>query len=170
MFLWWWRVGRAPLLPCGKFTQGEGEQGKGKGSALCKPISSCRALKFCLWLVQAILGLSNYSWVQLFKGTLAVRHSNSMISHDLWTSCSSSARCACLCFLQELEPIHAGAVPRRRSVQKRQLLERETGCSGNGRAPGCSLDVSAAFTAFTDTELYLLFTNCRFQRCIGGIL
>lgn len=98
MFLWWWRVGRAPLLPCGKFTQGEGEQGKGKGSALCKPISSCGALKFCLWLVQAILGLSNYSWVQLFKGTLAVRHSNSMISHDLWTSCSSSARCACLLF------------------------------------------------------------------------
>lgn len=69
------------------------------------------------------------------------------------------------CFLQELEPIHAGAVPRRRSVQKRQLLERETGCSGNGRAPGCSLDVSAAFT-----ELYPLFTNCRFQRCIGGIV
>jgi len=32
------------------------------------------------------------------------------------------------------------------------------------------LDVSAAFTAFTDTELYLLFTNCRFQRCIGGIV
>ena len=70
-----------------------------------------------------------------------------------------------LCFLQELEPFHAGAVPRRRSVQKRQLLERETGRTGNGRAPGCGLDVSAAFM-----ELYLLFMNCRFQRCIDGIV
>lgn len=43
-----------------------------------------------------------------------------------------------LCFLQELEPFHAGAVPCRRSVQKRQLLERETGRSGNGRAPGAA--------------------------------
>lgn len=130
--------------------------------ALCEPKSSRGVLRQPLLhsrAVEAAPGLSNYSWGRLFKGTLAARRSNTMLSRDLWTSCSFFCQ-MCLPFVfcggwhpSMPEPSHAeGACGRDR------LLERETGCVGNGRAPGRSSDASAAFV-----ELHLLFTSCRFH-------
>lgn len=64
-----------------------------------------------------------------------------------------------LCFPQELEAFHPEAVPRRGSVQKRQVRGKGNQALWKWqRAPGHCSDVSAAFI-----ELHLLFTSCRFH-------
>lgn len=117
-------------------------------------LAKCQRRRCCSWGTEAMLGLSNPICVQLFKGILVARHSNTMISHDLWVSGSFSARCACPLFFAG-----AGSRPSPSRPTQRECAEETSSWKGK---PG-SLEMAEPLGTAQMSHLPVLSCICSLQ-------